>query len=65
MGTQPGHWGGSVLQTYPMITRIDFLDQARTRVNVAITVGYSGATVVVEKAEGVWRAVRLTNWWIT
>jgi tetratricopeptide (TPR) repeat protein len=63
--TQPGHWGGTVLQTYPMITRIDFLDTARTRANVAITVGYSGATVVVEKVEGVWRAVRVTNWWIT
>ena len=63
--TQPGHWGGTVLQTYPLITGIEFLDAARTRASAFITVGYSGATVVLEKVNGAWRAVRLTNRWIT
>lgn len=43
--TQPGHWGGTVLQTDPMITRIEFLDEARTKANVLVTLGYSGATL--------------------
>jgi hypothetical protein len=30
-----------------------------------VTIGYSGATVVLEKVDGKWRAVRLTNQWIT
>ena len=63
--TQPGHWGGTVLQTYPIISGIEFLDAARTRASAFITVGYSGATVVLEKVNGAWRAVRLTNRWIT
>jgi hypothetical protein len=63
--TQPGHWGGTVLQTYPIVTRIEFLDDARTKTTALVTVGYSGATLVLEKVDGVWRAVRLTRWWIT
>ena len=30
-----------------------------------VTVGYSGATVVMEKVNGVWKAIRLTGQWIT
>jgi len=63
--TRPGHWGGWELETYPQITRIEFIDEARTKANVMVTVGYSGATVVMEKVKGVWTAIRLTNQWIT
>ena len=63
--TRPGHWGGWELETYPQITRIEFLDEARTKASVMVTVGYSGATVVMEKVDGVWKAIRLTNHWIT
>jgi hypothetical protein len=62
---RPGHWGGFVLETYPIITRIEFLDEARTKANALVTVGYSGGTVVLEKIDGQWKAIRLTNQWIT
>jgi tetratricopeptide (TPR) repeat protein len=60
-----GHWGGWVLETYPIITRIEFLDAARTKANALVTVGYSGGTLVLEKTDGVWKVIRLTNQWIT
>jgi tetratricopeptide (TPR) repeat protein len=63
--TRPGHWGGWEFETYPQITRVDFLDEARTKASVMVTVGYSGATIVMEKIAGVWKAIRLTNQWIT
>lgn len=62
---RPGHWGGWVLETYPTVTRIEFTDAARTKATAAVTIGYSGATVVLEKVSGEWHAVRLTNIWIT
>jgi hypothetical protein len=62
---QPGHWGGWELVGYPRLTRIEFLDAARTKASAAITIGYSGASVVMEKIDGTWKAIRLTNFWIT
>ncbi len=63
--TRQGHWGGWVVETFPIISSVTFLDEARTRAGVAIVVGYSGATVIMEKKSGVWVAVRLVNQWIT
>jgi hypothetical protein len=62
---RPGHWGGWELETYPQVTQIEFVDAERTKANANVTIGYSGATVVLEKVDGKWRAVRLTNEWIT
>jgi tetratricopeptide (TPR) repeat protein len=62
---RPGHWGGWELETYPVITRIRFADEARTKAAARVTIGYSGATVELEKQDGRWIARRLTNWWIT
>jgi tetratricopeptide (TPR) repeat protein len=62
---QPGHWGGWVFESYPIITEIEFVDEARTRAAVKVTVGYSGGTVQMHKENGVWVARELTNWWIT
>jgi len=62
---RPGHWGGWELETYPIITQIEFLDAERTKASVNVTVGYSGGTVVMEKAGAEWRALRLVNRWIT
>ncbi len=62
---RPGHWGGWELETYPQVTQIEFVNAERTKANANVTIGYSGATVVLEKVEGKWRAVRLTNQWIT
>ena len=62
---RPGHWGGWELETYPQMTQIEFVDAERTKANANVTIGYSGATVVLEKIDGKWRAVRITNQWIT
>jgi len=62
---RPGHWGGWELETYPQVTQIEFVNAERTKANAHVTIGYSGATVVLEKVDGKWRAVRLTNQWIT
>jgi tetratricopeptide (TPR) repeat protein len=62
---RPGHWAGWELETYPSITQIEFLNAECTKANAAVTIGYSGATVVLEKVDGKWRAVRLINQWIT
>jgi tetratricopeptide (TPR) repeat protein len=62
---RPGHWGGWVFETYPAVHRIEFLNAERTRASAAVTIGYAGATVVLEKKNGVWIATGLTNAWIT
>lgn len=62
---RPGHWSGWVFRTYPSLTRIRFLDDARTRAGAAVTIGYSGATVILEKEHGAWVAKRLVDRWIT
>jgi hypothetical protein len=63
--TRPGHWGGFEFTSYPRLTRVEFLDAARTRAAVNVTIGYSGCTVVLEKRDGVWTPTRLTNEWVT
>jgi tetratricopeptide (TPR) repeat protein len=63
--TRPGHWGGWVLDTFPQVTRITFTDAARTKALAAVTVGYSGGVVVLEKEAGRWIARRLIDRWIT
>ncbi len=63
--TRPGHWGGWELETYPQVRQIEFVNPERTKANAQVTIGYSGGTVVLEKVDGKWRAVALTNQWIT
>ena len=62
---RPGHWGGFEILTYPAFSSIEFTDAARTRALVPIAVGYSGATVVLQKIDGVWTMRELVNFWIT
>ena len=62
---RPGHWGGWELETYPVITEIQFTDAERTRASARVTFGYSGGTVELEKEAGKWIARRLSNQWIT
>jgi hypothetical protein len=62
---RPGHWGGWELETYPQVTQIEFVNAERTKANAHVTIGYSGGTVVLEKVGGKWRALALTNQWIT
>jgi hypothetical protein len=62
---RPGHWSGWELETYPTITDVEFLDDARTKAAVRVTIGYSGGTVLLVKENGTWRATELTGLWIT
>jgi hypothetical protein len=62
---RPGHWGGWEIYTYPASGSVEFLDAERTKAQVPVSIGYSGATVVLEKVDGVWKAVKLTNRWVT
>ena len=62
---RPGHWGGWMFETFPMITAIEFADAARTRAGVHVTVGYEGATLILEKKDGRWVFREMTGRWIT
>jgi tetratricopeptide (TPR) repeat protein len=62
---RPGHWGGWEIETYPVITEVHFPNEERTKARVRVTVGYSGATVELEKEAGAWVARRLTSQWVT
>jgi tetratricopeptide (TPR) repeat protein len=61
---RPGHWGGWEIETYPVVTEIAFSNAERTKAAARVTIGYSGATVELEKESGVWVAKRLTSQWI-
>lgn len=63
--SRPGHWSGFEIQTYPAFGEVEFTNAARTRALVPIAVGYSGATAVLEKVNGVWTMKELVNFWIT
>jgi tetratricopeptide (TPR) repeat protein len=60
----PGHWGGWLFYSFPILHRIEFLDERRTRALVPFRIGYEGGTVVLEKTGGRWTAQRLTYLWI-
>jgi TolA-binding protein len=60
-----GHWGGWEVTSYPRLTRIVFLDAARTQAGAQVTIGFSGATIVMEKHGSTWKAVRVTSRWVT
>ena len=62
---RPGHWGGWELETHAVVTETEFTNAERTRAGARLTIGYSGATVELEKEGGKWIAKRLTNQWIT
>jgi tetratricopeptide (TPR) repeat protein len=61
---QPGHWGGWIFEGFPIINEIEFIDTGRTRAAVKVRVGYTGATVHVEKRGSEWTMKQLTNFWI-
>jgi tetratricopeptide (TPR) repeat protein len=59
--SQSGLWD---LETFPTVRQVEFVDAERTKANVSVVLGYEGATIVLEKSDGKWRAVRLVNQWI-
>jgi hypothetical protein len=59
-----GHWGGWLFYGVPVLHRIEFLDEQRSKAIVPFRIGYEGGTVVLEKTDGRWMPQRLTNQWI-
>jgi tetratricopeptide (TPR) repeat protein len=61
----PGHWGGWMFETFPTITRIEFVNAERTKVAVHVTIEYEGATLVLEKQAGRWVWKATVDRWMT
>jgi hypothetical protein len=61
---RPGHWGGFQVFSDPSFSSLEFTNAERTRALVPVSVGYSGATVLLEKANGMWTMKELVNVWI-
>jgi hypothetical protein len=61
---RPGHWGGWMFSTNPVITGIEFEDVARTKAYAQVTIGYEGASVALEKKGGAWKALGMGGRWI-
>jgi len=52
-----GAWGSFDVETYPIISGIEFLDEKRSKAATAVfTSGSQGATVILEKEDGRWKA---------
>jgi tetratricopeptide (TPR) repeat protein len=62
---RPGHWGGWMFSTNPIITGVNFTDAARSSASAHVTIGYEGATVALEKKDGTWRVLGIGGFWIT
>jgi len=60
----PGHWGGWILQTFPMVTEVTFIDAPRTRGAARIRNGYQGSTQLLTKADGTWKVTGSSGHWI-
>ena len=56
-----GEWNGGTFETFPHLWEVVFLDQARTRAEATVSIGPARCTVVLEKRNGVWKALKLTN----
>jgi hypothetical protein len=52
---------GLTFETYPIIRDIEFLNDERTKAIAHVSVASEYATVVLEKDQGVWKALRLVN----
>ena len=60
----PGHWGGWLLETFPIVHEISFIDPARTKGGARIRVGYQGSTQLLTKANGTWTVTGASGHWI-
>lgn len=60
----PGHWGGWILQTFPIVTEVTFIDAARTRGAARIRTGYQGSTQLLTKVDGTWKVTGTSGHWI-
>jgi tetratricopeptide (TPR) repeat protein len=60
----PGHWGGWIIQTLPIVTEITFIDAARTTGAARIRTGYEGSTQLLTKMDGKWKVIGASGHWI-
>jgi hypothetical protein len=60
----PGHWGGWILETFPIVTEVTFIDAARTRGAARIRTGYQGSTPLLTKVGGTWKVTGTSGHWI-
>jgi len=60
----PGHWGGWILQTFPIVTEVTFIDASRTRGAARIRNGYQGSTQLLTKIAGTWKVTGSRGHWI-
>jgi tetratricopeptide (TPR) repeat protein len=60
----PGHWGGWLLQTFPIVGEVTFIDAARTRGAARIRIGYQGSTQLLTKDDGRWKVTGSSGHWI-
>lgn len=60
----PGHWGGWILEAFPIVTEITFIDAARTKGAARIRTGYQGSTQLVTKVDGRWKITGSSGHWI-
>ena len=60
----PGHWGGWILQTFPIVNEVTFIDAARTRGAARIRTGYQGSTQLLTKGDGTWKVSGVSGLWI-
>ena len=59
-----GDWQQTPGETGPAIREIEFLDTERTKAAARIQAANEGATVMLEKTDGIWRVIELVDSWI-
>jgi tetratricopeptide (TPR) repeat protein len=59
----PGHWGGWILQTFPIMTEVTFIDAQRTRGAARIRTGYEGSTLLLTKTGDTWKVIGASGHW--
>jgi tetratricopeptide (TPR) repeat protein len=60
----PGHWGGWIFETFPIVSEVTFIDAARTRGAARIRIGYEGSTQLLTKADRRWKVTGSSGHWI-
>lgn len=60
----PGHWGGWILQTFPIVNEVTFIDAARTKGAARIRTGYQGSTQLLTKSDRTWKVSGSSGYWI-
>ena len=60
----PGHWGGWILQTFPIVFEISFADPGRTSAGARVRTGWAGHTELLAKDGREWKVKGTSNHWM-